>query len=289
MTRSDAQTTVSAAFAALFGDLCARLERNIPIAVDGGDPEGVHQARVACRRIRSTLRIFGALFEPSWAERLRTDLAGLAADLGAVRDADVLLARLLASAARNGVAESDATRLLSGLERERDTARERLLARLGSDENRAVVAEVRRAARRPAVVAGVAALPALTMLSPIVASDRRGLRRRVRRIGASPSDEQLHRLRIAVKRCRYATMALVPLAGADAAAAGAGLGTLQDTLGEHQDASVAARWLREHAEGESAFSAGVLHARELDAMEAARARWPRVWREAMRPRLWSWL
>ena len=59
----------------------------------GEDPEAVHQARVATRRIRSTLRTFSKLLDEEWTDRLRDDLKWLANLLGEVRDTDVLLER----------------------------------------------------------------------------------------------------------------------------------------------------------------------------------------------------
>src|SRR5215211_7876434 len=59
----------------------------------GEDPEAVHQARVATRRLRSTLRTFSSLLDPDWTDRLRDELKWLADLLGQVRDTDVLLER----------------------------------------------------------------------------------------------------------------------------------------------------------------------------------------------------
>ena len=56
----------------------------------GEDPEGVHQARVATRRLRSDLRTFGPVLDERWSEDLRAELRWLGAALGKVRDADVL-------------------------------------------------------------------------------------------------------------------------------------------------------------------------------------------------------
>ena len=60
----------------------------------GDDPEDVHQARVATRRLRSDLRTFRDLLDADWAQGLRDRLKVVAGALGAVRDADVLLERL---------------------------------------------------------------------------------------------------------------------------------------------------------------------------------------------------
>src|SRR5207248_11382379 len=71
-----------------------RLLRHDPGVRLGDDPEDVHQARVGARRLRSDLRTFAPLVEPDWREHLQDELRWLGDQLGAVRDADVLLDRL---------------------------------------------------------------------------------------------------------------------------------------------------------------------------------------------------
>src|SRR5205814_9825308 len=71
-----------------------RLLRHDAVVRLDEDPEGVHQARVATRRLRSDLRTFASLLEPAWVAALTEELKWLAEHLGAARDADVLLARL---------------------------------------------------------------------------------------------------------------------------------------------------------------------------------------------------
>jgi glutamate-1-semialdehyde 2,1-aminomutase len=53
-----------------------------PIARVGEDPEGVHQARVATRRLRSDLRTFAPLLDPVWVTSLRDELRWLGSELG---------------------------------------------------------------------------------------------------------------------------------------------------------------------------------------------------------------
>ena len=77
-----------------------RLIRHDPVVRLDTDPEGVHQARVATRRLRSDLRTFRPLVDAAWASALRDELGWLADLLGDVRDGDVLLERL-----RHSVAE----------------------------------------------------------------------------------------------------------------------------------------------------------------------------------------
>src|SRR6266550_2053262 len=51
--------------------------------------------RVAARRMRTALKAFAPLVDTEWADPLREELKWFASSLGASRDAEVLLARLL--------------------------------------------------------------------------------------------------------------------------------------------------------------------------------------------------
>ena len=59
----------------------SRTSRDAP---DGDDPESVHQARVATRRLRSDLRTFEPFLDERFAAELRGELRWLGAELGAV-------------------------------------------------------------------------------------------------------------------------------------------------------------------------------------------------------------
>ncbi len=117
--RSTAGDVVRACVAAS----AVKLIRHDPGVRMGGDPEDVHQARVATRRLRSDLRTFGPLLDAAWARPLSSELGWIAGLLGAVRDADVLLERLQAQSELlpkvDAVAAED---LLRGLERQQADA-----------------------------------------------------------------------------------------------------------------------------------------------------------------------
>src|SRR3982075_1639942 len=84
----------------------ASLMRHDPGVRLGDDPEDVHRARVATRRLRSQLRTFRALLDTEWANTLRDDLRWLGAGLGSVRDRQVMAQRVRS---RTGaLAEDDA-------------------------------------------------------------------------------------------------------------------------------------------------------------------------------------
>ena len=71
-----------------------RLTSSDPVVRAGEDPEGVHKARVAARRLRSDLRTFRPYLDRDWADALRDEIGWLGRLLGPVRDAEVLAARL---------------------------------------------------------------------------------------------------------------------------------------------------------------------------------------------------
>src|SRR3954452_18308347 len=104
-----------------------RLVRHDPGVRLGDDPEDVHQARVATRRLRSDLRTFRRLLDEEWVAAVRGELKWIAAELGGVRDADVLSERLRKQAAELPAADAKgAAALLRKLASERLAARDRL-------------------------------------------------------------------------------------------------------------------------------------------------------------------
>lgn len=125
------------------------------------DPEDVHQARVATRRLRSDLRFLRRLLDREWVHATRAELGWLAGVLGAVRDADVLTARLRLAAA--GLPAQDtpaAEELLGCLATERADARSQLLAALESDRYAALLDTLALAVAAPPLAAAPLAVPA---------------------------------------------------------------------------------------------------------------------------------
>src|SRR5256714_393130 len=78
--------------AALAAGLSRLIANDAPTRL--GDTEGLHQMRVATRRLRSDLRTFRPIIDRSWADGLSEELRWLGGLLGSVRDADVQLERL---------------------------------------------------------------------------------------------------------------------------------------------------------------------------------------------------
>jgi CHAD domain-containing protein len=258
----------------------------------GEDPEAVHQARVATRRLRSTLRTFSSLLDPEWTNRLRDELKWLADLLGQVRDTDVLLERFNEHlAALPGADAKVGPRLLAALVDQRDSARRRLLRAMATERYAVLLDDLVAAAAAPALLPG-ADRPAAQVMPPLVAKPWKRLRKQVGKAGDDPPDDQLHQIRIRAKRARYAAEAAEPVIGQPAEDYADAVADLQSVLGDHQDAVVGEAWLREaagSARRDVALVAGLLIAAERASAADTRERWRAVWKAASRKKLRAWL
>lgn len=270
-----------------------RILRHDPVVRLDVDPEGVHQARVGTRRLRSDLRTFRPLLDTDWSEPLRDELRWLAAALGRVRDADVLLARLRHDA--RALPEQDrgpALGLLSRLERERRQALEEVLVDMESDRYVALLNRLVDAANHPRVLPA-AQQPAHDLLPGLVRGPWRKLRKAVKRLDPDPPDEELHQVRIAAKRARYAADVVAPVVGDAARRHAKAIARVQDVLGEHHDAAVAEAWIREAVDAgasrEQALAAGLLIAQQRADAEDRRREWPAAWEAASAKAIREWL
>jgi len=274
----------------MLADSVAALLHHDPIVRTSGDPEAVHQARVATRKLRSHLRTFAPLLEIEWTDPLRSELGWIAMSLGAVRDSEVLLERLRERSASLPVSDArSAASLLSLLEADIEAMRKKLLADLGSTRYVDLLERLVAAAHAPATLPD-ADQPATSLLQALASTPWRRLRSAVRQLPEHPADPELHRIRILAKRARYAAEAVAPVAGSGAEAFGRAAAKLQTVLGEHQDSVTAQAWLRSaRVTGRRAFVAGELIAMEHIAAEEARGRWPKAWKSLEQKRLRDWM
>jgi len=81
--------TVEQAFINIVRHCLEHWQANEEVVLKAGDVEGIHQLRVALRRLRSILSIFNELIPNKSHTRIRQDLKVLARLLGSVRDLDV--------------------------------------------------------------------------------------------------------------------------------------------------------------------------------------------------------
>ncbi|GIH13565.1 CYTH and CHAD domain-containing protein [Rugosimonospora africana] len=267
-------------------------------------PDGdtaVHQMRVGCRRLRTDLRTFRPLLDPDWADRLRAELSWIAEALGGARDVEVLRARLRRTAARDPLSPLDpdaVARFDAELEARHSAALAALAEAMSGKRYLALLDRLVDAAAAPRL-AGVAADTARDLLPRLAGKPWRRLADGSAGTVAAGSldplgpDEEWHDVRIRAKRARYATEAVAAVLGGNATSLARRIGEVQELLGEHQDAVIAAdTWLaiaEAHPDDHRlAVAAGRLVERERGVVREVRARFPETWAAASRlePREW---
>jgi CHAD domain-containing protein len=241
------------------------------------DPEFVHQARVATRRMRSDLRTLGGDLDPAWVADTRDELRWLGGLLGEVRDADVLGERLDERRASLSPAEhGPLDELLDRIHAQRLSAYDRLDEAMAGPRYLALLE--RLSAPPPSPISE----PAADALGPLISRSWRKLRRQVRAAGPDPVDTDLHQIRIRAKQLRYASEAAAPILGRPVVQLAEAAARLQTVLGDHQDAVVAEAWLRQ-ATVRVRPKRRLLVAGQLigfERMDAARtaAKWGKAWK-----------
>jgi inorganic triphosphatase YgiF len=270
-------TTLAAALRSVVERGTTLLLANAAGGGDAEDPEFVHQARVAVRRVRTAARLLGSA--AGWPAAIDGDLRWIARRLGAVRDWDVLQAQTLPA-------------LVAALPAMQPLAERAAQVRQGDDAALGEALAGARYARLALRLLRWANTPAADGRKLASAAGKR-LGRLHRRLFASaaffvvlPVEEQ-HRVRIRAKRLRYAVDLFASALRARAARRYVDrLARLQDELGALNDAVVAAQLAPRLARA-AGLDAGPaldwlgdqrkLHALSAEAALAELARLPRPW------------
>ncbi len=223
--------TAGEAFQAIALSCLSRFGRNEELLLRTGSAEALHQVRVALRQLRSAFTIFREIVADDRFEHLRGELRWLAQQLNEARDLDTLIARLdeppatLTRARKQAYAR--ATKALT-------SARAHRLTHDCVDwlANGAWL-EIRNPAE---ISAAHFAAASLERLHHKLARKGRHLR--------TLDDDELHQVRIAAKKLRYAAEFFSGLFPGDKALRreqrfAKAMRALQDELGELQDARVA--------------------------------------------------
>lgn len=196
--------------------------------------------RVAVRRLRAVLRASRALFDPKVVERLRSELDWLGARLGLVRDLDVLHAYLQPRLAPLAGAEHRAgQRVLRRLGGDRARARAGLHEALDSPRYPRILEQLETFLSRPPASTSDVSLP------DVAATEWKRLRKAVQKLPGRPSTDELHAVRIKVKRARYAAELARAAAGERGTRFINQAKKLQDILGDLQDAVVIEQYLHD--------------------------------------------
>ena len=239
-------------------------------------PDAVHRMRVASRRLRSSLATFGPFFTGSQAQRLRDELQWMGTVLGPVRDVEVLRAHLHGTAAILSV-DADLAEVLAGLDHElaerHSQAHSRLIEALNSPRYDAMLAALAVLVTHPPWDARAATrhtLPALVGRA-CARVDRAA---KAAEGALDVGGPELHEVRKAAKRARYAAEVTGPSSGSAAHALAQRMEELQELLGRHQDSIMARALLADLAGRMSerqAFALGLLTGVERASDESALA------------------
>jgi CHAD domain-containing protein len=228
----------------------AQLVASKPRVESAPTPDEIHQLRVAARRLRVALRLFGRMLPSADTARFQADLRWFASSLGDVRDLDVYTENFKAYA-RTLPAEQRAD--LRGYElylrRERAAARQRAAAAAASPRSAALIADLERFAAAGPSPGSLRRWGSRSVRDGVRQSMRRSVAR-VRRLGAAltprAQPDELHELRIKTKRLRYELeffAAVYPALKETAKQCKA----VQDLLGTHQDVYAGTARLRRYA------------------------------------------
>lgn len=222
----------------------ARLFGQDPAVRLGEDPEAVHQARVAARRLRALLRSFRPVLRRKAVgglDVLGADLRRHGRLLGRVRDLDVLIERLGADA--DELDPPGCAPVLARLGVERQAAFADLLLEMDSARYLALRDELAGLPEAELTRRGAATSPAADVLVPLVHREWARLEAAVAELGPAPEDVALHHVRILSKQVRYAAEATVADGPEGLASLAKGSARIQKVLGELNDASRATSWL----------------------------------------------
>ena len=174
------------------------------------DPEAVHQARVAIRRLRAAFSMFQDVVAGEDADAARRDLKWLSRLLGEARDLDVFLENPMKQVALEHPDVPGVRELARRLESMRDRARHRLDGALHSDRFRALLLGVARCAHHGAWRRGDDGR--FTDFALDTLEQRLNSVRRKRKAARGLDAHKRHRLRIKAKKLRYMFEFLKPVA-----------------------------------------------------------------------------
>jgi len=242
-----ADHTVDHIVGELLGTCQHQLLANQAAAEDGHDPEGVHQMRVALRRLRTAFALLRSELASPALETFSTEAKWLAKLLGAARDWDVFITQTLSDPANALTSDIvDFEGLRQAAEPHRALAYADLCETLASKRYGRFQLSLRQWVESKGWRAELESGSLAVLLEPsseFVGRILTRLHSKAVKRGAHfryLRPEARHRLRIALKKLRYAVEFFQEVYGGSAEAKGylGALARLQDALGHDNDASM---------------------------------------------------
>jgi triphosphatase len=256
-------------------------------AVRRGHPEGVHQMRVGLRRLRAAISVFGDVVENAETEDIKSKLKWLTAQLAPARDLDVFVEESVAPLRKANPDKPEMKLLETDLRKKREEGFERAKAAVESERYRRVVLDTAlwlingEWLRDTNALAARRDRPIDAFAHHVVSARARKIAKKSRKIEDLDARAR-HKLRIAVKKLRYATAFFASLFGKARKARKRfenELKALQDALGTLNDMAVHQGLARQYAHAgprstqrpQKAFAVGVLTGREQSRARACMA------------------
>jgi triphosphatase len=296
--RLDPSASLDEAFATILRACLHHLLQSLPAAEDGRDSEGIHQLRVALRRLRSALDLMRSVVSLSKLDLLRSEAKWLAQNLSAAREWDVFQQETLRVVAQGCPAIAGFDALEAAVEQRRATSYDKVRQVLA--DRRAsyfliglggwIEARGWRSDVAPEHLAQLAE-PAINFAQRILSAQHAKVLKRGRRF-KSRSPEELHRVRLAAKRLRYVADFLLPLYGQRKSAKrfSKGLADLQQELGLYNDMATTASLLADVGTESSGSStaAAAIAGWQAHAMVGVEPRLKKAWSNFVRTKVpWS--
>jgi inorganic triphosphatase YgiF len=236
------------AFQAIARACLHQLVANQP-ALQAGDPEGVHQMRVALRRLRAAISLFSDMLVDAQTDAMKAEFKWIAGELGPARELDVFIKRVLKPASDGKPNGPGVAVLARDLRKRREDAFARAHVAVESARFRALVLDTAAWIEAGAWTrSGDDLVRALRErpIGPAAAEELRRRRKKILKRGRELNrldSQRRHRLRIHAKKLRYAAEFF---AGAFPGKKSArrhqgfvsGLEKLQDALGDLNDIAV---------------------------------------------------
>ncbi len=242
-----ADMPVNDAFKAIMWATLSHLQANERGMLESRDAEYLHQVRVALRRLRSIFSVFADLFPGEQTAPLTAELKWLAGALGPARDWDVFMTETLPPILGEFGGQGGLSAFRRQCARLRQSARRHARNALDSQRYQRLtlmlsawlVAEPGLKQADDAMLAAFRA-PAAEFAGAVLERRYERVRKRGRKLRQLPAAE-LHRLRIAIKKLRYAVDFFSTLYdGKRVQEMLARLTRLQDILGAMNDAATVA-------------------------------------------------
>jgi inorganic triphosphatase YgiF len=241
-TMLDAGQTARAAFGQI-GLSCLRHISSNLNAVDAEDGEGIHQMRVGLRRLRAAISLFAPVLGGKETQEIKRELRWLADELGPARDLDVLIQEAVEPLRARHPDQPELATLERGVAHERRKEFERARAAVGSDRYRRLVLATAiwlinggGSRRRDEPSQSHMIIPVAT---EILDDLTKKVIKKARMLGGLDPKGR-HRLRIAIKKLRYASEFFESLFGHPKRRKRFGrmVSDLQDCLGRLNDITV---------------------------------------------------